>query len=161
MAKIRILQACNQLGIGGTEKSIQVFSKYLDRSRFEVFACGLRAGGPRAAELERLGVKVIIQPPDLDVLMRDLKVNVYHVYRAGDYEPGTRLLTARKRTAREGGAGRSRKEAVSRHRVAACGGGRRHSSPHRPSSPPCSRSLASRAGEGDGGPEGSQPKLPD
>jgi len=89
MAKIRVLQACNQLGIGGTEKSIQVFSKYLDRSRFEVFACGLRAGGPRAAELERLGVKVIIQPPDLDVLMRDLKVNVYHVYRAGDYEPGT------------------------------------------------------------------------
>ncbi len=89
MAKIRILQACNQLGIGGTEKSIQVFSKYLDRSRFEVFACGLRAGGPRAAELERLGVKVIIQPPDLDALMRDLKVNVYHVYRAGDYEPGT------------------------------------------------------------------------
>ena len=46
MAKIRVLQVCNQLGIGGTEKTIQVFSKYLDRSRFEVFVCGLRAGGP-------------------------------------------------------------------------------------------------------------------
>ena len=47
MAKIRVLQACNQLGIGGTEKTIQVFSKYLDRSKFDVFACGLGAGGPR------------------------------------------------------------------------------------------------------------------
>jgi glycosyltransferase involved in cell wall biosynthesis len=89
MAKIRVLQACNQLGIGGTEKTVQVFSKYLDRSRFEIFACGLRAGGPRAEELRRLGVPVIVNPPDLDVLISDLKIDVYHVYRAGDYEPGT------------------------------------------------------------------------
>jgi glycosyltransferase involved in cell wall biosynthesis len=89
MVKIRVLQACNQLGIGGTEKTIQNFSKYLDRSRFEVFACGLRSGGPRVAELERLGGKVFVQPPDLDVLIRDLKIDIYHVYRAGDYEPGT------------------------------------------------------------------------
>jgi glycosyltransferase involved in cell wall biosynthesis len=89
MLKIRVLQACNQLGIGGTEKTIQVFSKYLDRSRFEVYACGLQAGGPRVAELERLGVKVIVQPTDLDALIRNLKIDVYHVYRAGDYEPKT------------------------------------------------------------------------
>jgi glycosyltransferase involved in cell wall biosynthesis len=89
MAKIRVLQACNQLGIGGTEKTIQVFSKYLDRSRFEVFVCGLQAGGPRADELAKLGVTVVVQPPDLDALIRDLKIDVYHVYRAGDYEPGT------------------------------------------------------------------------
>jgi glycosyltransferase involved in cell wall biosynthesis len=89
MAKIRVLQACNQLGIGGTEKTIQVFGKYLDRSRFEVFACGLKAGGPRVAELEKLGVQVVVAPPDLDTLIRDLKIDVYHVYRAGDYEPGT------------------------------------------------------------------------
>src|SRR2546430_6968386 len=86
---IRVLQACNQLGIGGTEKTIQVFSKYLDRSRFEVFACGLKAGGPRVAEMEKLGVPVIVQPTDLDALIRDLKIDVYHIYRAGDYEPGT------------------------------------------------------------------------
>jgi len=89
MAKIRVLQACSQLGIGGTEKTLQVFSKYLDRSRFDVFACGLRTGGTRVAELERLGVPVIVQPPDLDALLKDLKIDVYHIYRAGDYEPGT------------------------------------------------------------------------
>ena len=27
MAKIRVLQACNQLGIRGTEKTLQVFGK--------------------------------------------------------------------------------------------------------------------------------------
>ena len=89
MAKIRVLQTSIQLGIGGTEKTLQVFSKYLDRSRFEVFACGLKAGGLRVAELEKLGVKVIVQPADLDALIRDLKIDIYHVYRAGDYEPGT------------------------------------------------------------------------
>ena len=88
MAKIRVLQVCNQLGIGGTEKTIQVFSKYLDRSRFEVFVCGLRAGGPRVEEIERLGVTVIIRPPDLQALIQDLNIDIYHVHRAGDYEPG-------------------------------------------------------------------------
>ena len=87
--KIRVLQACNYLGIGGTEKTIQVFSKYLDRSRFEVFACGLEGGGVRVPELEKLGVQVIVKPPNLDALIRELKIDVYHVYRAGDYEPGT------------------------------------------------------------------------
>ena len=89
MAKIRVLQACLGLGIGGTQKTLQIFSKYLDRSRFDVFACGLRVGGPRVVELEKLGVPVVVQPPDLDALIRDLKIDVYHVYRAGDYAPGT------------------------------------------------------------------------
>jgi len=89
MAKIRVLQVCNQLGIGGTEKTIQVFSKYLDRSRFEVFVCGLRAGGPRVRELERLGIPVIVQPCELNALVEELKIDVYHIYRAGEHEPGT------------------------------------------------------------------------
>ena len=95
MRKIRVLKACNQLGIGGTEKTIQIFSKYLDRSRFEVFVCGLRLGGSRVSEFERLGVTVIVEPPDLDRLCRDLKIDVYHVYRAGDHEPGTLPLKHR------------------------------------------------------------------
>lgn len=89
MTRIRVLMACNQLGIGGTEKTIQIFSKHLDQSRFEVFVCGIRAGGCRVPELERLGITVVVQPPDLDALTRDLKIDLYHVYRAGDAEPGT------------------------------------------------------------------------
>lgn len=87
--KIRVLQACNQLGIGGTEKTLQVFSKYLDRSRFEVYACGLQTGGVRVQALEDLGVTVIVKPADLTALVRELKIDIYHIHRAGDYEPGT------------------------------------------------------------------------
>lgn len=89
MKKIRVLQACNQLAIGGTEKTLQVFSKYLDRSRFEVYACGLKSGGLRVQALEDLGVPVIVQPADLTALVRELKIDIYHIHRAGDSEPGT------------------------------------------------------------------------
>ena len=89
MTKLRVLLACNQLGIGGTEKTMQIFSKYLDRARFEVFACGLRDGGIRVQEFERLGVPVFVKPASLDTLIHELKIDLYHVYRAGDHEPGT------------------------------------------------------------------------
>ena len=89
MAKIRVMLACNLLDLGGTEKAIQVFAKYLDKSRFDVFAFGRLRGGVRVAEIEKLGVPVVLQPPDITKLVRELKIDIYHVSRAGDYEPGT------------------------------------------------------------------------
>ena len=52
------------------EKTLQIFCQYLDKSRFEVFVCGRIGGGVRAAELERFGIPVLIQPPDLTQLIR-------------------------------------------------------------------------------------------
>lgn len=89
MAKIRVMLACNLLDLGGTEKAIQIFAKYLDKSRFEVFACGRQRGGVRVAEIEALGIPVILQPPDITKLVRELKIDIYHISRAGDYEPGS------------------------------------------------------------------------
>ena len=89
MTRIRVLMACNQLGIGGRRRPFKSFRSTWIRSRFEVFVCGIRAGGCRVPELERLGITVVVQPPDLDALTRDLKIDLYHVYRAGDSEPGT------------------------------------------------------------------------
>ncbi|TLY40108.1 MAG: hypothetical protein E6K61_07825, partial [Nitrospirae bacterium] len=89
MAKIRVMLTCNLLDLGGTEKAIQIFAKYLDKSRFEVFACGRWRGGVRVAELEKMGIPVILQPPDITKLVRDLKIDIYHISRAGDYEPGS------------------------------------------------------------------------
>jgi glycosyltransferase involved in cell wall biosynthesis len=89
MAKVRVLHVCNQLGLGGTEKTLQTFCKYLDKSRFEVFACGRLSGGVRVSELERLGVQVIVGPVDLTSLVRELKIDICHVHRGGDYEPGS------------------------------------------------------------------------
>lgn len=89
MAKIRVLHVCNQLDLGGTEKALQVFSKYLDKSRFEVYACGRIRGGVRVPLLEKLGIPVIIAPQNITDLVRELKIDICHVHRAGDPEPGS------------------------------------------------------------------------
>ncbi|MBI3544104.1 MAG: glycosyltransferase family 4 protein [Deltaproteobacteria bacterium] len=36
--RIRVVHYCNQLSIGGTERTMEIFCKYLDRAKFEVFA---------------------------------------------------------------------------------------------------------------------------
>ncbi|MEW6056611.1 MAG: glycosyltransferase family 4 protein [Bdellovibrionota bacterium] len=36
--KIKVVHFCNQLGIGGTERSMELFCKYLDHDKYEVFA---------------------------------------------------------------------------------------------------------------------------
>ncbi len=89
MAKIRVLHVCNQLGIGGTEKTLQIFCQYLDKSKFEVFACGREGGGLRVPELERLGIPTIIRPSNLTELVRELKIDICHAHRAGDFMPGS------------------------------------------------------------------------
>lgn len=89
MAKIRVLHVTNRLEIGGTEKTLQIFCQYLDKSRFEVFACGRLGGGVRVAELERAGIPVVIRPGDLTDLVREYKIDICHVHRAGKYEAGT------------------------------------------------------------------------
>ena len=72
MAKIRVMLTCNLLDLGGTEKAIQIFAKYLDKSRFEVFACGRWRGGVRVAEIEKMGIPVILQPPDITKLVHEM-----------------------------------------------------------------------------------------
>lgn len=42
MAKIRVIHHTNDLGLGGTEKTMQLFCKYLDKSIFEVHAMAPR-----------------------------------------------------------------------------------------------------------------------
>lgn len=42
MEKIRIVHHSNQLGLGGTEKTMQLFCKYLDKSIFDVHAMAYR-----------------------------------------------------------------------------------------------------------------------
>jgi glycosyltransferase involved in cell wall biosynthesis len=88
-SKIRVLHVTNRLEIGGTEKTLQIFCQYLDKSRFEVFACGRLGGGVRAAELERAGIPVFIQPSDVTELVQEYNIDICHVHRAGPYEPGT------------------------------------------------------------------------
>lgn len=89
MTKIRVLHVTNRLELGGTEKTLQTFCRYLDKNRFDVMACGRQGGGVRAVELERLGIPVVIQPADLTQVVRDYRIDICHVHRAGTCEPGT------------------------------------------------------------------------
>jgi len=89
MSKIKVLQAASRLAIGGTEKALQVFCKYLDKSRFEVIACGWQQGGCRVEELKKLGIRVIVGPVDINKVVRDHKIDICHIYRSGHYEPGS------------------------------------------------------------------------
>ncbi len=89
MTKIRVLQAIGRLDIGGTEKALQVFSKYLDRSRFEVHVCARLEGGCRVDSLRHMGIPVIVGPVDLNDVVREHKIDICHVYRSGHHEPGS------------------------------------------------------------------------
>ena len=69
MRKIRVLKVSGRLDIGGTEKAIQIFCKYLDKSRFEVIACGRERGGCRVESLRKLGIPVIVGPVDINEII--------------------------------------------------------------------------------------------
>jgi glycosyltransferase involved in cell wall biosynthesis len=84
---IRVLEVANGLGVGGTEKVLQTLVKYLDRSRFDAFVCGVHEGGPRADIIREYGVEVFITP-EIGDLCRKLNPDIVHVHRAGWTEPG-------------------------------------------------------------------------
>lgn len=45
--KKNILEICNWLWIGWTEKTMQIFCKYLDKDKYNIFACGIFRWGNR------------------------------------------------------------------------------------------------------------------
>lgn len=75
--------------MGGTEKALQVFCKYLDKSRFEVVVCGWQKGGCRVEEIKKLGLPVIVGPVDINEVVREHKIDICHIYRSGHFEPGS------------------------------------------------------------------------
>jgi glycosyltransferase involved in cell wall biosynthesis len=83
---VRVLHVVNSLGLGGTEKAMQLMVSHLDRSRFSPFVFSL-ADGERRALLKEAGVPVVLGGDLLGVLER-LKPDIVHVHRAGWAEPG-------------------------------------------------------------------------
>lgn len=75
-AKVMLLAV--GLGVGGTETHILELASRIDRSRFDVTVCSLKAGGSIAEELRARGVKVVslngAGKLDLRVLVRLLNV---------------------------------------------------------------------------------------
>lgn len=88
MKKIRIIEAVNQLGLGGTEYAVQLFSKFLNKDLFEVTVIALLNGGERVRLIEDLGIKVIQLNGDLVKLGQLLQeTDVFHWHGNGSLEP--------------------------------------------------------------------------
>ncbi|RAJ25583.1 glycosyltransferase [Pedobacter cryoconitis] len=85
MRKIRVIEAVNQLGLGGTEYVLQLFSKFLNKEYFEVTAVALKEGGARVKLIEDLGIQVIVLNGDLNQLAELLKeTDVFHWHHGGE-----------------------------------------------------------------------------
>ncbi|WP_316822075.1 glycosyltransferase [Pedobacter gandavensis] len=81
MNKIKVIEAVNQLGLGGTEYALQLYSKFLDKTHFEVSVIALLEGGPRVQLIEDLGISVTVLNGDLNKfgeLIKDTDVLHWH-----------------------------------------------------------------------------------
>jgi glycosyltransferase involved in cell wall biosynthesis len=83
--KVRVLHAVKSLGLGGTEKAMQMLAASLDRDRFAPFVHS-QQDGPRRAPLIRAGVPVVAGGSLLDAILK-IRPDVLHVHRAGWPEP--------------------------------------------------------------------------
>lgn len=82
---VRVLHVVKSLGIGGTEKVMQLFVANLDKSQFSpaVFS---QQDGERAAQLRAIGIDTYIGG-DLFSVLSKLKPHIVHIHRAGWAEP--------------------------------------------------------------------------
>ncbi|VVB72867.1 D-inositol-3-phosphate glycosyltransferase [uncultured archaeon] len=89
MDKINVLQVCNQLGRGGTEKAMQIFCENLDKTLFNVYVCGIKLGGERGKALLDEGYEVYtaVDRQELISLIINKKIDIVHIHRAGSEEP--------------------------------------------------------------------------
>ena len=84
MPKI-ILHIVKALGLGGTEKVMQLMVTSLDRTHFQPVVCSL-ADGERAAILRQAGITTYVEG-DLFTNIMKIRPNLIHVHRAGWAEP--------------------------------------------------------------------------
>ncbi|MCX2482115.1 glycosyltransferase [Pedobacter sp. MR2016-24] len=84
MKKIKVVEAVNQLGLGGTEYALQLFSKFLDKDLFDISVVAFLSGGERVNLIEALGIKVIVINGDYDKMAEILReTDVFHWHGNG------------------------------------------------------------------------------
>lgn len=82
---VRVVHLAKGLGLGGTEKTLQLLATHLDRSRFAPVVVAL-ADGPRGEALRAAGVPVHVTGDPLKVLQA-LAPDIVHLHRGGWPEP--------------------------------------------------------------------------
>lgn len=86
---MNVMQICNQLDVGGTEKALETFTRFLNKDIFDVCVCGIQ-GGVREKMLREDGYEVYIvgdNYENLVQLMRDKRIDIVHIHRSGQNEP--------------------------------------------------------------------------
>ncbi|MBB5637802.1 glycosyltransferase involved in cell wall biosynthesis [Pedobacter cryoconitis] len=88
MKKIKIIEAGNELGLGGTEYTIQLISKFLNKENFEVTVLGIKEGGARVKLIQDLGINVVVLNGDLTRFAALLQgADVFHWHGDGSLNP--------------------------------------------------------------------------
>jgi glycosyltransferase involved in cell wall biosynthesis len=82
---IRVLHVCKGLGLGGTEKAMQLYVTHLDKSRFEILVLAL-GDGDRRKLIREAGVPVVVSADPYPIL-HQFKPHIVHIHRAGWPEP--------------------------------------------------------------------------
>ncbi|MBI3318483.1 MAG: glycosyltransferase family 4 protein [Candidatus Omnitrophica bacterium] len=88
--KAQILLLANNLGIGGSERSLQLYATHLDRRLFDVRVCGIFQEGSRGILLRHNGIPVhsaLGDPDAVGRLVEKHQVQLIHLFRSGYYEP--------------------------------------------------------------------------
>jgi len=79
--KKNILEICNQLWIGGTEKTLQIFCKYLDKTKYNVFVCWIFRWGEREKLISPFVSDLLIANWNLDKIKEFViknNINIVH-----------------------------------------------------------------------------------
>ncbi|MBU0672653.1 MAG: hypothetical protein KJ732_06470, partial [Candidatus Margulisbacteria bacterium] len=89
MKKINLAQVVNQLSLGGTEKSLEIFSRYLDKDLFNLAVFAAKSGGERYEQLKDSFPTFILNEHKAQFvnLLKERKIDILHVHRAGSEEP--------------------------------------------------------------------------
>lgn len=87
MKKINILEFSNQWALGGTEKSAQLFMKYMNKNVFNIFVAGW-AGGDRLNFVKEFAEDLLISdnPEKLVEWIKSKNIDLVHFHRAGSPE---------------------------------------------------------------------------
>jgi len=84
-SRVRVLHMVKGLGLGGTEKVMQLLACHLDRERFEI-AVHCPVDGPRAVQVRQSGITTYVAM-DLSRALSHFRPHVVHMHRAGWSEP--------------------------------------------------------------------------
>jgi glycosyltransferase involved in cell wall biosynthesis len=84
--KINILEMHSSFGFAGGQRNLFTFSKFLDRSIFNVFAASYVEGGAYELKLNEIGVKTLSAERDASKILafiEDNKIDAIHLHRSG------------------------------------------------------------------------------